>query len=93
MNKNKKVKCDSGYLGVEKIHSNSELPKKSSKLRPLTKKDKKENKKFSRMRVRVEHVIGRIKVFRIMAERYRNRRKYHNIRMELICGIINFERK
>lgn len=92
MNKNKKAKFDSGYQGVEKIHSNSELPRKSSKLRPLTKKEKKENLKLSRTRVKVEHVIGKIKIFRIIAEKYRNRRKYHDFRMKLICGIYNFER-
>ncbi|MDR1628058.1 MAG: IS5/IS1182 family transposase, partial [Oscillospiraceae bacterium] len=27
----------------------------------------------------------------IMANKYRNRRKRHNLRTNLICGIINFE--
>lgn len=80
-----------GYKGVEKIHANSDLPKKSSKLKPLTKKEKKENLKLSKVRVKVEHVIGKIKIFRIMAERYRNRRRKHDLRMKLICGIYNFE--
>jgi hypothetical protein len=79
LNKNKKVKFDSGYQGAVKIHSNSELPRKSSKLKPMTKKEKKENLKLSKTRVKVEHVIGKIKIFRIMAERYRNRRKYHDL--------------
>lgn len=91
LNKNKKVKVDSGYQGIDKIHPNSELPKKSTRLKPLTKKEKKNNVKLSKTRVKVEHVIGKIKVFRIMAERYRNRRKHHDLRMKLICGIYNFE--
>ena len=85
------MKFDSGYQGVEKIHGNSELPVKSSKKNPLTKKEKKENLKLSSSRVMVEHVIGKVKVFRIMAERYRNRRRKHAMRMKLICGIYNFE--
>ena len=93
LNKNKKAKFDSGYQGCERIHANSELPKKSSKLKPLTKKEKRSNLKLSKTRVKVEHVIGKIKIFRIMAERYRNRRKNHDLRMKLICGIYNFERK
>jgi hypothetical protein len=93
LNKNKKVKFDSGYQGVEKIHANSELPKKRSKLRPLKRKEKRSNLKLSKTRVKIEHVIGKIKVFRIMAERYRNRRKNHELRMKLICGIYNFELK
>ena len=91
INKNKKAKFDLGYQGVEKIHANSQLPKKSSKLNPLTKKEKKENLRFSKVRVKVEHVIGKIKIFRIIAERYRNRRKKHDLRMKLICGLYNFE--
>jgi hypothetical protein len=91
LNKNKKVKTDSGYQGIEKIHPNSEMPRKNTKLRPLTKKEKRDNLKLSKIRVKVEHVIGKIKVFRIMAERYRNRRKNHDLRMKLICGIYNFE--
>ena len=91
MNKNKKVKLDSGYQGMKQIHLNSELPSKSTKLRPLTKKEKKMNLKLSKIRVTVEHVIGKLKVCKILAERYRNRRKHYDIRMQLICGIYNFE--
>lgn len=93
MNKNKKVKFDSGYQGAEKIHVNSELPLKSSKYSPLTKKEKRSNLKLSKTRVKVEHVIGKIKVFKIVAEKYRNRRKNHEMRMKLICGMYNFELK
>jgi DDE superfamily endonuclease len=93
LNKNKQLKVDSGYQGLKQIHSNSELPRKSTKLHPLTKKDKRMNLKLSKTRVAVEHVIGKIKVFRIIAERYRNRRKHYELRMQLICGIYNFELK
>lgn len=93
LNKNKVVKFDSGYQGAEKIHGNSELPLKSSKLRPLTKKEKRSNLKLSKTRVKVEHVIGKIKIFRILSEKYRNRRKNHDLRMKLICGIYNFQLK
>jgi IS5 family transposase len=93
LNKKKKVKLDSGYQGIQKIHANSEIPKKSTKLKPLTEKEKMMNLELSKIRVTVEHVIGKIKVFRIMAEKYRNRRKHHDLRMKLICGIYNFEQK
>ena len=93
INKKKKAKFDSGYQGVKTLHANSELPVKRSKNNPLTDKEKKRNLNLSKSRVIVEHVIGRIKVFRIMAERYRNRRRKHSQRMKLICGIYNFELK
>ena len=34
---------------------------------------------------------AKIKVFKIMKYAYRNRRKRHLLRLNLICGIINFE--
>lgn len=91
LRKGVKVKGDSGYQGIEQLHANSHIPEKGSKLRPLTSKQKAANRKLSKKRVLVEHVIGRIKVFRMMAERYRNRRQKHAMRMKLICGIYNYE--
>jgi hypothetical protein len=85
------MELDLGYLGIEKFHKNVRLPKKSSKYHPLTKTSKLYNKRVARSRVVVEHVIGKIKVFRIMAEKYRNRRKRHALRMQLICSIYNME--
>ncbi|MBI4854299.1 MAG: IS5/IS1182 family transposase, partial [Acidobacteria bacterium] len=34
---------------------------------------------------------GRLKVFRILSEHYRNRRKRFNLRFNLIAGIYNYE--
>jgi len=36
-------------------------------------------------------MIAKIKVFKCVSNTYRNRRKRFNLRMSLICGIINFE--
>jgi len=67
------------------------LPLKNKKTQPLNDTEKEQNLQLSKKRVVVEHVIGKIKVFKIMAERYRNRRKKHTQRMKFICGIYNFE--
>ena len=69
------MKVDTGYQGITKLHANSDIPKKRSKKNQLTKEDKKMNRKISGERVTVEHVIREIKIFKIIAERYRNRRK------------------
>lgn len=82
---------DTGYLGLKKQHAKTKQPKKKSKKNPLSKQDKKDNRAISSERVLVEHVIRRIKIFRIMAERYRNRRKRFGLRLNLIAGINNFE--
>ena len=88
-----KYLTDTGYLGLKKIHPNTNMPKKKSKNFPLTKSDKKNNQNLSRERVLNEHVIGLIKRFKIVSDRYRNRRKRFALRFNLICGIYNFELK
>ena len=79
--------ADSGYQGLTKLHTNSVLPKKSSKKRPLSKQERKQNRNISRKRIAVEHVIALVKRFRILSERYRNRRK----RFSSTAGICNFK--
>jgi hypothetical protein len=80
---------DTGFLGLKKLHKNTSMPKKKSKNNPLSKQDKKENRELSSQRVLNEHVIGSIKRFKIVADRYRNRRKRFGLRFNLICGIHN----
>ncbi|WP_250123301.1 hypothetical protein [Chroococcidiopsis sp. CCMEE 29] len=46
---------------------------------------------LAKLRVRVEHVIRRFKIFRIFAGRYRNRRKRFGLRLNLIAGLLNYE--
>ena len=85
------IAVDSGYQGLQKVHANTELPKKRTKKNPLTKADKMKNREISSKRVLNENVIGIVKRFRILAEKYRNRRKRFNLRFNLIAGIYNFE--
>ena len=67
------------------------MPKKKSKKNPLTLTDKQRNRELSSQRVLNEHVIGMIKRFKIVADKYRNRRKRFGLRFNLIAGIYNFE--
>lgn len=73
------------------MHKNSKHPKKKTKNNPLTTAEKLENKSISSERVPNEHVIGMIKRFKIVADRYRNRRKRFGLRFNLIAGIYNYE--
>jgi hypothetical protein len=86
-----KLFADSGFQGIVKLHTNSLLPKKNSKKNPLTKAEKKINHEISSERVLVENVIRKIKIFRIMAEKYRNRRRRFTLRLNLIAAIINYQ--
>ena len=83
--------ADSGYLGLMKRHANSRLPHKKSKLHPLTEEQKAQNRRLSKERFVVEHVIRSLKIFRILAERYRNRRKRFGLRFNLIATLHDHE--
>ena len=81
---------DSGYTGINKIHKNTKLPIKRKKSeKSLTKEIKKQNKELSSQRVVNENVIGFVKRFKVISDRYRNRRKRFGLRFNLIAGICN----
>jgi len=46
---------------------------------------------LARQRIFVEHAIRKVKVFRILSERYRNRRKRFALRFNLIASLYNLE--
>ena len=89
INYSKKAKVDTGFQGIQKIHSNTEIPKKRSKKHPLTKEDKLRNRQISPARVLIENIIREMKIFRILTEKYRNRRRRFGLRANLIAAIFN----
>ena len=93
LSKEIEIKADSGYQGMQKKHGKVLIPKKNSKLHKLTKEEKRANRALSKKRIKVENVIRRLKIFRILGERYRHRRKRLGLRFNLLSGIYNFERK
>lgn len=86
-----KVLADAGYRGMQKVHENVELPHRKTKKQPLTIEKRQENQELASKRVVVENVIGLLKRFKIIADRYRNRRKRFGLRFNLIAGIYNLE--
>ncbi|MDR1198619.1 MAG: hypothetical protein LBK94_06355 [Prevotellaceae bacterium] len=55
----------------------------------MTKEDKKRNHRISSVRISIENIIRAIKIFRIPAEKYRNRRKRFILRFNLIAALYN----
>ncbi|MBL3284917.1 IS5 family transposase domain protein [Rickettsiales endosymbiont of Paramecium tredecaurelia] len=86
-----KAITDTGYQGIQKLHSKSELPRKKTKKNPLTKEDKQKNQELASERVVNENVIGMLKRFKIISDKYRNRRKRFGLRFNLIAAIYNME--
>ena len=85
----KKILVDTGYQGMQKLYSNTEIPKKKTKKKPLDKEARKRNREISSERVLIENVIREVKIFRVAAEKYRNRRKRFGLRINLIAAFYN----
>jgi len=83
------VIVDTGYIGILKLHAKTEIPKKRSKKNPLNQAEKCTNRTISSKRVFVEHVIGKIKRFKILSYPYRNRRTRFGLRFNLISAFYN----
>lgn len=63
--------------------------KRKAKRILLSKADKKQNHTLSSSRVVIENVIREVKIFRIVAEKYRNRRKRFGLRFNVMAAIYN----
>ena len=87
------ILADAGYQGLASLHANSRTPAKKSKLHPLSPEQKTANRKLSKKRILIENIIRKLKIFRILSERYRNRRKRFGLRFNLIAAIYNLELK
>ena len=82
---------DSGYTGLEKKHKKTVIPRKKSKNKPLSKEDKTHNRSVAKIRVLIEHIIRMIKRFKVVSERYRNRRRRFEKHFNFISSIYNYE--
>lgn len=76
---------DLGYYGAEGIT----LPNKKPKGKELTKEEKKYNKELSKRRITVEHTFGKMKIYQILSQRFRNLRNTHSLIFKNIAGLHN----
>lgn len=83
--------ADKGYQGILKLHPNSQTLKKKPRKAALDKAEHRYNRDLAQRRVIAEYVNRRLKIWRILAERYRNRRKRFSLRFNLIVGLYNYE--
>ena len=83
--------ADKGYQGIKKIHANSQVPQKKPRKGELSEVEKKRNRELARKRVIGEHINRKLKIFKIISDRYRNRRKRFSLRFNLIAGLYNYE--
>jgi hypothetical protein len=91
VHKDTRAFVDSGYQGLDKLHQATELPYKKSKNHELDKEEREYNVGLSRVRVKVENILCKIKNFHILCDRFRNKRKGYGIKFNIIAGIVNLK--
>ncbi|QLG11084.1 IS5 family transposase (plasmid) [Deinococcus sp. D7000] len=80
---------DAGYQGIWRHHGHSITPHKETKSIPLTPEQRQQNRELASTRLRVEHVIRRLKIFRVLKDIYRHRRRRFSLRVNLIAAVCN----
>lgn len=68
-----------------------QTPIKQSKKHPLTVEEEAFNAQLSAVRVRVEHCIGWIKNWKVMAERFRCAHSIYTSILRTVCGFVNVQ--
>lgn len=85
--------ADKGYQGLAKLHPNSCTPNKKPRGASLSIENQHGNRQLAKLRVVGEHINRSLKIFKILSERYRNRRRRFGLRLNLIAGLYNYELK
>lgn len=83
--------ADTGFMGMQKIHPNIQMPARGTKKKPLTQNERENNRLISHFRVKVEHAICGIKRLRAVADVYRNHKPNFDDKLMLLStGIWNY---
>lgn len=74
---------DKAYVGEAQILT----PQKKPKGRTLTAQQKESNRQLSKRRIYIEHLIGRVKFFRVVQEKFRLRASSYQLVLLTVCGL------
>jgi hypothetical protein len=81
--------ADSGYQGILKLYPNSLTPLKKPKHRELTNDEKRYNRALAKIRIAIEHVNRRCKIFRIVKDTYRGKHKNYHKTWTVVAALVN----
>lgn len=88
-----KIHLDKGYSGVKKEHPllNFLIPFKRNRWKKeLSRSEKIYNTKLAKIRVLIEHVIAKVKKYRILSDVFRSRTEHYNQDFRNIAALTNF---
>jgi len=75
---------DKAYVGEQAVVTPHKKPKNGE----LTEEKKEDNKELATRRIGVEHLIGKIKIFRVASERFRLVRHQYKSVILAVCGLV-----
>lgn len=87
LSENQNYIADKAYIGAERTCT----PQKKPKGKELTDEQIENNREISSQRIFVEHLIGKIKVFRVIQEKFRLRPQNYGIVFSVICGLVRLK--
>jgi hypothetical protein len=86
------VLVDLGFLGLRSDVAQIIMPHKQKKNQELNQTQEEHNKWVSRVRVRIEHTIASVKIFRKVKEKFRGRLYYREDSVMLVaCALHNLK--
>ena len=91
------IVVDKGYQGIQVLYPGAEIwmPTKSNRgsdpeTGGLTQQDRDRNAEINRVRIAVEHAIGRIKQYGVMTQPYHGTPEQFNDELNVVTGLVNF---
>jgi hypothetical protein len=88
-------KAAKGRVHDKKVYDRSRLripsgvPKKKPRKGQLSDEERRSNRELAKERIVAEHGIGKMKIWRIAADRYRNPPRRHTVMMKNVAGLHN----
>ena len=83
-NEEQKFLGNKAYVGKSQIETPSKKPKNGE----LTQSQKEENTQLSSVRIFIEHLIGKMKIFVVLREPFRLRSHRYSSIVKTICGLV-----
>jgi hypothetical protein len=82
--------ADAGYQGLEALLENAFTPIKTPRNGELTKAERAYNRALAKLRVRIEHVNRRCKIFRVAKDVYRGHRRHFQKTWMVVAALVNY---
>jgi hypothetical protein len=82
--------ADAGYQGLEQLVANAFTPIKKPRDRELTPEERAYNRALAKLRIRIEHVNRRCKIFRVAKDVYRGKHRHIQKTWTVVAALVNY---